>query len=160
MVGVTAPITILTHGTRVLAVSIIYIQYLLKRYNNSRWTQLAVGALTEKARSRCLFRRVLPSCTLLPLCDAGGQCFSPSLLSFTGGRHVRPAEGSHRKSGCPATKLDIKDSRVSSSLPTSLVFEDVARARAMLLAARQMGDDGKIKSDGWPMATHRTQRTG
>jgi len=49
MVGVTAPITLLTHGTRVLAVSILYIQYLLNRYNNSHWTQLAVGALTEKA---------------------------------------------------------------------------------------------------------------
>jgi len=32
-----------------LGVSIIYIQYLLKRYNKSQWTQLAVATLTEKA---------------------------------------------------------------------------------------------------------------
>jgi len=55
MVGVTAPINIFMHGMRVLPVSILYVQYLFKRYNSPSpsawWTRTAVKALTERADS-------------------------------------------------------------------------------------------------------------
>jgi len=55
MVGITAPINLFMHGMRVLPVSLMYIQYLFKRYHSpdgSAWfTRVAVKALSDRAES-------------------------------------------------------------------------------------------------------------